>query len=99
MKSEINFQGLSISPGQQRAVARIVRFVTRFGLLTPSILALESVRPLSVVGAQSMHLLSPMAAVLSPMRGWDDLACLLDDRRGLDYLLNRLENASVNTDE
>ena len=40
-----------------------------------------------------------MAAVLSPMRGWDDLACLLDDRRGLDYLLNRLENASVNTDE
>ena len=91
MTDSLMFNGLEIRPDEEKAVGKVVQFIRRFGLVTPAILALESCRPLSVVGAQTMHVLSPMAGILTPFVEWDSLARLLDDRRGLDYVLSRLE--------
>ena len=93
MTAVATFKGLKIDPAQVNAVSKLVRLIHRFGLVTPAILTLESVKPLSVVGAQTMHLLSPVAATLTPVLEWDCLARLLDDRRGLEYLIHRIEHS------
>jgi hypothetical protein len=82
---------LEVSAQQAAAVDRIARFVVRFGLTIPAILSLESMRPLSYVGSQFMHVLTPSVQALLSSQDWDALARLLEDRRGLDYLLERIE--------
>ncbi|NOY28098.1 MAG: hypothetical protein GXP62_19710 [Oligoflexia bacterium] len=69
----------------------MARFVVRFGMTVPAILAIEGMRPLSFVGSQFMHVLTPsIAAFLSPA-DWAALATLLEDREGLDILLRHIE--------
>ena len=63
--TEVNVKNVDVSDAQRAAVERVARFVVRFGLAVPAILALESVRPLSFVGSQFMYLLSPADALLS----------------------------------
>lgn len=82
---------LEPTPAQAAAVSKVARFVVRFGLTVPAILALESLRPLSFVGSQMMHLLSPSIGVFLPVTEWDELARLLEDRRGLEVLLRAIE--------
>lgn len=76
---------------QIRAVDRLAGVIVRFGLTVPAILAIESVRPMSFVGSQLMTMLSPSIAALFTAAEWDALASLLEDRRGIDYLLDRIE--------
>lgn len=83
--------GLDVSAAQEAAVDRVARFIVRFGMTVPAILALETVRPLSFVGSQFMHLLSPSIGAFLTSREWDELAHLLEDRRGLEYVLRRIE--------
>ena len=74
-----------------KAVDDTCRFICRFGMTVPALLAIESMRPLSFVGSQLMHMLTPsIAAFLSPTK-WDSMAKLLESREGLDYFLERLE--------
>jgi hypothetical protein len=83
---------LTPSAEQAAAAETVARFVVRTGLVVPAILALESLRPLSFVGSQFMHVLSPSVTAMLPAGSWDALATLLEDRRGLDYLLARIES-------
>jgi len=79
----------------KKAVEETCRFIVRFGMTPPAILAIESMRPLSFVGSQLMHVLSPsIAAFLTPTK-WNALARLLEKREGLDYFLERLESMDV----
>ena len=82
---------LNVTDQQQVAVERIVRLISRFGLTTPAILFLESMRPLSFVGSQFMHVMSPAVTTLLPVAEWDHLAELLEDRRGMDYVISQIE--------
>ena len=82
---------IDITHEQQQAVARLVRIIQKFGLTTPAILFLESMRPLSFVGSQFMHVMSPAVATLLPVAEWDHLARLLEDRRGLEYIIAKIE--------
>ena len=82
---------LEVSADQKAAVDKVVRFLVRFGMTVPAILSLETMRPLSFVGSQFMHLLTPSIAVFLTVPEWDHLARLLEDRRGVDYVLHRLE--------
>ena len=90
--------GLDVSPEAEAAVDRVARFVVRFGLTVPAILALESMRPLSFVGSQFMHVLSPSITAILSIQEWDAMAGLLEDRRGLDYLIERIENLNKETE-
>lgn len=76
---------------QAAAVDAVARFVVRFGMTVPAILAVESLRPLSFVGSQFMHMLSPSVGVFLPPEHWAALAKLLEQRRGVDVLLERIE--------
>ncbi len=82
---------LQVTDAQAAAVDRVARFVVRFHLTVPAVLALESIRPLSFAGSQFMHVLSPSITVFLSTEDWDQLAHLLEDRRGLDYMLARIE--------
>jgi len=82
---------LQVSPQQAAATERVAGFIRRHGLVTPAVLYIESMRPLSFVGSQFMHVLSPAVTTFLSSSDWDALAHLLEDRRGLDYMLERIE--------
>ena len=82
---------LQVTEDQKRAVARLVKLIKRFGLTTPAILFLESMSPLSFVGSQFMHVMSPAVTTLLPVAEWDHLAHLLEDRRGMEYVISQIE--------
>ncbi len=83
--------GLQGSPEQVAAGDKVGRFIVRFGMTVPAILALEGMRPLSYVGSQFMHLLTPSIGAFLTVPEWDQFARLLEDRRGLEYVLRRIE--------
>ena len=89
---------LVVSEEAAAAVDRVARFVVRFCLTDPAILALESMRPISFVGSQFMHVLSPSVAAVLSASEWDAMAALLEDRRGLDYLIEHIEKLNTETE-
>ena len=89
---------LVVSEEAAAAVDRVARFVVRFGLTIPAILALESMRPLSFVGSQFMHVLSPSVSAVLSTSEWDAMAALLEDRRGMDYLIGHIEKLNKETE-
>ena len=80
-----------VSPQQEEAAEKVARFLIRFGLTVPALLALESMRPMSVVGSQFMHILTPSIAVFLAHDSWEELASLLEEREGLDYMIAKIE--------
>jgi hypothetical protein len=82
---------LVVTHEQQHAVDKVSRFIVRFGMTVPAILALESIRPLSYVGSQFMHMLSPSIGAILSGPEWDSVAHLLEDRRGLEFIICRIE--------
>ena len=83
--------GFLVDAADDAAVERVARFIVRWNLTIPALLTLESMRPLSFVGSQFMHVLSPSITALLSVDDWDRLAHLLEDRRGLDHLIRRIE--------
>ena len=79
------------TPEQREAVDRLARFVVRFGLTVPAVLAIEGMRPLGFVGSQFMHLLTPSIGVFLTPDQWNAIAALLEQRRGVDVILERIE--------
>lgn len=79
------------TPEQREAVDRLARFVVRFGLTVPAVLAIEGMRPLGFVGSQFMHLLTPSIGVFLTPDQWNAIATLLEQRRGVDVILERIE--------
>ncbi|MBJ96218.1 MAG: hypothetical protein CMP23_17290 [Rickettsiales bacterium] len=82
---------LQVSDEQQATVERVGRFIVRFGLTVPAILALETLRPLSFVGSQFMYLLSPAVTTFLTQQDWDSMAGLLEHRDGIEYVLQTIE--------
>ena len=79
------------SDAQRAAIDRLAHFVVRFGMTVPAIVMLESMRPLSYVGSQWMLVLSPAITSLFALPEWDALSELLEEREGVDVLLDRIE--------
>ncbi len=76
---------------QLDAVDRVAKFIVRFGMTVPAILAIEAMRPLGFVGSQFMHMLTPSIGVFLTDKQWTVLASLLENRSGVDVILNRIE--------
>ena len=81
----------AVTEVQADAVARVVQFIDRFGMHVPAILTLESMRPLSFVGSQFMHLLTPSIGVFLTVTQWEAMAALLEERDGVEYLIRQIE--------
>ena len=84
---------LQVSPEQAASVDKVAEFVVRFGMGTPAVFTLETMRPLSYVGSQFMHMLTPAVSTFLTSSAWNSMADLLEDRRGMDYVLERIEHA------
>ena len=82
---------LNVTEAQRAAVDRLAGWIVRLGMTVPALLAIETVRPLSFVGSQLMVMLSPSITALFTAPEWDALSSLLEDRRGIDFLLDRIE--------
>ena len=75
-----------------QAIDDVLRFVVRFGLTLPAILCLETLKPLSRMGSQFMHILSPSICVFLSPAHWKAFANILEEPNGTEYLLRRLEH-------
>ena len=81
----------ALSKKEIEAVDETLEFIIRFGLTVPAILTLETLHPLSRMGSQFMHILTPSICVLLSPSHWTAFANLLEKPTGLEYLLSRLE--------
>ena len=93
-KNSRDSDGKRMKPEQQEieAVDDVLEFIVRFGLTVPAILTLETLHPLSRMGSQFMHLLTPSVCVFLSPTHWTAFANLLETPNGLEYLLSRLES-------
>jgi len=74
-----------------RFLCEIAARVRAAGLASAAVLWLASLRPLSFMGSQLLHVAAPLLDVLVSGRGHQRLARLLESRENLDLLLRHLE--------
>jgi len=74
---------------------RIARVVVRWGMSVPAIFLLESAKPLSFIGGQFLHFLSPIVHSVASVRDLDRLAVLLERRETVEDLIQRIERAEA----
>ncbi|MFN8176510.1 MAG: hypothetical protein U0167_01140 [bacterium] len=83
----------SRTPEDDALLDRIAVAVVRWGMTVPAIFLLESSKPLSFVGSQFLHFLSPLAHSLLDATELDRLAALLERRETVEELIVRIEGA------
>ncbi len=74
---------------------RIAAGVVRYGMTVPAIFLLESSKPLSFVGGQFLHFLSPIVHSIFDARELDRVAILLERRDTLEELIVRIERRDL----
>jgi len=82
---------MELSPEDGALLDRIAARIVRFGMGTPAIFFLESVRPLNFVASQTMVLFGPLATAILPRQDYERLARILEDRQSVEALLVRIE--------
>jgi len=81
----------TLAADDDRFLLAVASGVCDRGLAAPVLLWLESMRPLSFVGAQLMHFATPFVRMAAPGSRWPRLASLLEDRTHLTRLLDHIE--------
>jgi hypothetical protein len=79
------------TPEDDVLLDRIAAGVVRFGMTVPAIFLLESSKPLSFVGGQFLHFLSPIVHSIFDARELDRVAVLLERRDTMEELIVRIE--------
>ena len=83
-----------ITEDDRALLAKLGDWLATRRLETPAILFLESVRPLSFVGAQAMYFLEPFARAIFDVKDYERLARLLERRSNLELLVRAIEDAA-----
>jgi hypothetical protein len=83
--------GQSMSPEDEAFLRRIAKFLVIRRLAVPSILFLESVKPLNFVGSQFMFFFEPMVKVFVGGEGYTRFAQLMEKRENVETLLRLIE--------
>jgi len=81
----------SLSAADARFLDGLADRLRTAGLAPAAVLWLASLRPLSFLGSQLLHLATPLMDVMVDGDGHRRLARLLESRANLDRLLHRLE--------
>ena len=76
---------------QRAIIERLCREIVRRRLTTPALIALETGRPLNLIGAQALHFLSPLISALTDTDGHRQLAEFLEHRGSVDFICRRIE--------
>jgi hypothetical protein len=83
------------TPEDEALLDRIAAAVVRWGMEVPAIFLLESAKPLSFVGGQFLHFLSPIVHSVADAKDLDRLAILLERRETVEELILRIERADA----
>ncbi len=77
--------------GQRVIIDRLCRQVVARGLTTPTLVFLESVRPLNYVSSQTLQFFSPILSAVADRQACDELAAFLEHRGSVEFLCKRIE--------
>jgi len=69
----------------------LTRRIEKMGMTAPAILFLETYKPLAFLGAQLLWFAQPFLSLGFKEANLRDLALLIEDRAGVEELLDRLE--------
>lgn len=84
-----------LSAEDEALLDRIATAVGRWGMAVPAVFLLESSKPLSFVGSQFLHFLSPIVHAVLDARELDRLAVMLERRDTVERLITRIERAEA----
>ena len=79
------------TPEDDRLLDRIAEATVRWRMTVPAILFLESVKPLSFVGSQTMYFFEPMVRALFAVPDYERVAALMERRENVEALLVAIE--------
>jgi len=82
---------------EEALLDRIAKAVVRRSMTAPAIFLLESSKPLSFLGSQFLHFLSPIVHSVLDARELDRLAVMLERRDTVEELIRRIEDAEAAT--
>jgi hypothetical protein len=85
----------TLSAEDDRFLASIALAVERRGLVTPAVLWLEGLRPLSYLGSQALWFCEPLLQALVPSLSLGRLAGILEERSHLERLIQHIEAAAA----
>ena len=83
------------TPEDEALLDRLAGATVRWGMSVPAIFLLESSKPLSFVGSQFLHFLSPIVHTVLDAEELDRLAVLLERRDTVEDLIRRIEAADA----
>ncbi len=76
---------------QAELLDKLARKVVDYRMTVPAIMFLETVKPLSYIGSQTMVFFEPMVKAVFNVAEYDEIRILMEDRRNVEELLTRIE--------
>ena len=76
---------------QSELLDKLAKKVVDYRMTVPAIMFLETVKPLSYVGSQTLVFFEPMVKAVFNIAEYDDLRIIMEDRRNVEELLVRIE--------
>ncbi len=76
---------------QAELLDKLARKVVDYRMTVPAIMFLETVKPLSYIGSQTMVFFEPMVKAVFNVAEYDEIRILMEDRRNVEELLVRIE--------
>jgi hypothetical protein len=83
---------------QREVLERLAVELEKRRLTAPTIFTLEMTRPLSFVASQAMVALGPIIQPIFSFRGYNVLCAAFEDRKNVDWLVERLERGGETAD-
>ena len=80
-----------LSEKQTELLDKLAKKVIEYRMTVPAIMFLETVKPLSYIGSQTMVFFEPMVKAVFNVAEYDEIRILMEDRRNVEELLGRIE--------
>lgn len=76
---------------EKELLDKLAKGIVVRGLTTPSIMFLESIKPLNFLGSQAMLFFRPIVASIFPTTSYDLMEAILEKRQSIEWLIVRIE--------
>lgn len=83
-----------LSDEDKQLIERLAKGIVTRGLAVPSVMFLESIKPLNFIGSQVMVFFRPIVAAIFPTSLYDRFEKLLEKRQSIEWLLISIEKHS-----
>ena len=76
---------------QSELLDKLAQKVVSYRMTVPAIMFLETAKPLSYIGSQTMVFFEPMVKAVFNIAEYDEIRIMMEDRRNVEELLIRIE--------